>query len=158
MSKLPNIVYVSSDSSSTDEVDVSEDSSAFSGPTWADYFPKTAPSARKVEFVQPKEGPSTKAPSLEFYSGSSSDDDSDESYDLSKELPKALNTALSTAISNLKKIEVPEKSKKSAKLPKPPKPVLFLPCPKLQSIFESKKYSAHKAKNNYQGKGKKPME
>ena len=95
---------------------------------------------------------------MEFYSSSSSSSDDDESFDLSKELPKALNTALSTAISNLKKIEVPERSEKPARLPKPPKPVLFLPCPRLQSTFESKKYSAHKAKNNCQGKGKKPME
>ena len=104
--------------------------------------------------MRPSEGPSTRAPSLEFYSSDSSDD-SDESYDITKELPKALNTALSTAISNLKKIEVPVKSEKK---PKPPKPVLCLPCPRLYSTFEDKKYSARKAKNTYQGKGKKPME
>ena len=139
MSKLPNIIYISSDSSSTDEFDFSEDS-ASSGPTWEDYFPQTAPNTRKLEFMKPVEGTLTHAPSLLSYSSSSYDDDDDESYDLSKELPKALNTA----ISNLKKVQVPEKSEKPARLPKPPKPVLFLPCPKLQATFESKKRCAHK--------------
>ena len=157
MSKLPNIINISSSSgsSSTDEAEFYEDSATSSGPTWSDYFPQSAPSARKLEFMRPSEGPSARAPSLEFYSSESSDDGSDETYDITKELPKALNTALSTAISNLKKIEIPEKSERK---PKPPKPVLFLPCPRLQSTFEDKKYSARKAKNNYQGKGKKPME
>ena len=92
MSKLPNIINLSSDSSSgsssTDEAEFYEDSDASSGPTWSDYFPQSAPSARKLEFMKPNEGPSTRAPSLEFYSSASSDDDSDESYDITKELPK----------------------------------------------------------------------
>ena len=154
MSKLPNIIYISSDSSSSDEFYFSEDSDS-SGPIWEDYFPQTAPNTRKLEFMKPAEGTSTRAPSLEFYSSSSSSDDDDESYDLSKELPKALTTTLTTAMSNLKKMQVPEKP---ARLPKPQKQVLFLPCPKLQATFESKKRGAHKGNHNYQVKGKKSIE
>lgn len=158
MSKLPIINISSSsssESSSTDEAEFYKDSAASSGPTWSDYFPQTAPKARKREFMKPNEGPSTRAPSHELDSSASSDNDNDDTYDITKELSEALNTAISTAISNMKKIEIPERSERK---PKSPKPVLCLPCPRLYASFEDKKYNARKAKNTYQGKGKKPME
>lgn len=94
---------------------------------------------------------SAPAPSLEFYSSSSSDD---ESYTLSKELPKELTTALESALVNMK-WPAPEKP---ARLQKPPKQVLGLACPRKQLSFDNKRKSASKAKHDYQGKGKKPME
>ena len=103
--------------------------------------------------MKPNKKISTPAPSLEFYSSSSDDDD--ETYTLSKEFPKALTQALGSALSNMKKIPVPEKP---ARLPKPPKQVLGLACPRMWSTFENQRKSAQKAKHNYKGKGKKPME
>ena len=162
MSKLPNIVYISSDSSSSDEFCFSGDSDS-SGPIWEDYFPQTAPNTRKLEFIMPAEGTSTRAPSLEFYSSSSSSDDDDACYDLSKELPKPLTTTQSTGMSNLNKMQVlflpcpklQDTFIKPGMLPKPRNQVLFLPCPKLQATFENKKRGAHKGNHV---KGKKPIE
>jgi hypothetical protein len=47
---------------------------------------------------------------------------------------------------------------KPARLQKPPKQVLGLDCPRKQSTFDDKRKSAQKAKHDYKGKGKKPME
>lgn len=146
MSNFPNIIYISSDSSS-DEISYMYDSSAASG--WGDYFP---PCASSSTTMKPNKKISTPAPSLEFYSSSSDDDD--EPYTLSKELPQALTQALGSALANMK-WPIPEKP---ARLPKPPKQVLGLACPRMWSTFENQRKSAQKAKHNYKGKGKKPME
>ena len=112
---LPNTVYISSDSSSVTEILMSSDSSSKAS-GWESYFPPCASSSSSKKSIKKT---ATPAPSLEFYSISSDDD---ETYTLSKELPKALSQALNSAISNLKKIPVPEKP---ARLPKPPKQVFF---------------------------------
>lgn len=145
MSRLPNIVYISSDSSSEEEAIFMSSSSEGAG--WGNYIP---PCASSSSTMKPNKKISTPAPSLEFYSSSSDDDD--ETYTLSKELPKALTQA---PLSNMKKIPV---LKKPARLPKPPKQVLGLASPRMWSTFENQRKSAQKAKHNYKGKGKKPME
>lgn len=94
------------------------------------------------------------APSLEFYSSSSLNDDDDPSYTLSKELPKALTTALESALGNMK-WPAPDKP---ARLQRPPKQVLGLACPRKQLSFDNKRKTTSKAKHDYEGKGKKPME
>ena len=93
------------------------------------------------------------APSLEFYSSSSSDDDY-EPYTLTKKLPQALTKALESAVENMKW----PAHEKPARLERPPKQVLGLACPRKQSSFDDKRKSAQKAKQHYQGKGKRPME
>jgi hypothetical protein len=95
----------------------------------------------------------TPAPSLEFYSSSSSDGD-DPTYTLSNELLKALTTALESAISNMK---WPAPSKPAVHQ-KPPPQVLGLACPRKQLSFDDKRKKASKGKHDYEGKGKKPME
>ena len=137
MSNFLNIIYISSDES-LEEISYYSDSSAASG--WGDYFPSCASSSTTMK--QNKKI-STPAPSLEFYCSSSDDDDNP--YTLSKELPQALTQALGSALANMK-WPVPEKP---ARLPKPPKQVLGLACPRMQSTFENKMKSSQKAKNDY---------
>ena len=123
------------------------DSSAASG--WGDYFP---PCASSSTTMKPNKKISTPASSLEFYS--SSFDDDDPTYTLSKELPKALTTALESAIVNMKWPAL----EKPSRLPKPPKQVLGLACPRKQLSFDDKRKKASRGKHDYEGKGKKPME
>ena len=104
-------------------------------PSWSDYFPPATTSSGPKN---PKRKPSTDAATKA----------------LSKQLPEALTQALETAVKNMK-CSVEEKP---ARLERPPKKVLFLPCPKMQAFFEEKRTKAQKSKHNYQGKGKKPME
>ena len=147
MSNHPDIINISSDSSSSE----SEESG------WTNYLPPCVSSSsskkpkRKIETAESSDDLPT-PPSYVFYSSSSYDD---ETYTLSKELPKALTQALESALSNMKKIPVPEKP---ARLSKPPKQVLGLDSPRMWSTFDNQRKSAQKAKHNYKGKGKKPME
>jgi hypothetical protein len=150
MSWFP-IVYISSDDSSDEEISYCSDSEEIST-GWTDYFPPSAATATSSN-MKSKKTAATPAPSLEFYSSTSSDDD-DPTYTLSKELPRALTTALESAIVNMKWPAV----EKPTQLPKPPKQVLGLACPRKQLSFDEKRKRASKGKHDYEGKGKKPME
>jgi hypothetical protein len=151
MSHFP-LIYISSDDSYNEEISYYSDSEQESS-GWGDYFP---PGASSSTNMKPNKKISTPAPvaSLEFYSNSSTSDDDDGSYTLSKELPQALTKALESAMVNMK-WPAPEKP---ARLQKPPKQVLGLACLRKQSTFDKKRNSAQKAKHDYTGKDKKPME
>ena len=151
MSWFP-LIYISSDDSSDGEISYYSDSEEQSS-GWSGYFPPSASTSSNMK-PNKKVSADAPAPSLEFYSSSSSDDDNDPSYTLSKELTKALTTALESALVNMK-WPAPEKP---ARLQKPPKQVLGLACPRKQLFFDNKRKSASKAKHDYEGKGKKPME
>ena len=150
MSNSPNIIDISSNSSSKEATDMASKSSS-EQLGWANYFPPYASSSSTMKSTKKR---STPAPSLEFYSSSSSDDDNDPSFTLSKELPKALTAALESAMMNMK-WPAPEKP---ARLLRPPKQVLGLACPRKQLSFDNKRKTASKSKHDYEGKGKKPME
>jgi hypothetical protein len=149
MSNFPNIVYISSDSSSEETIYMSSDSSSEES-GWACYFP---PCATSSSSRKPKKKVATPTPpSLGFYSSSSDDD---ETYTLSKEFPKALTQALGPALSIMKKIPVPEKTV----LPtKPAKQVLGLPCPRKWNGMQEQPRGVHKTMLGYKGKGKEAME
>ena len=151
MSWFP-LIYISSDDSSDEEISYCSDSEEPST-GWSDYFPLSVATATSSSMKPNKKISAAPAPSLEFYSSSSSDDD-DPTYTLSKELPRALTTALESAIVNMKWPAV----EKPAQLPKPPKQVLGLACPRKQLSFDDKRKRASKGKHDYEGKGKKPME
>ena len=151
MSWFP-LIYISSDDSYDEEISYCSDSEEQSS-GWSGYFPPSASTSSNMK-PNKKVSAATPAPSLEFYSSSSSDDDDDESYTLSKELPKAFTTSLESALVKMK-WPAPEKP---ARLQKPPKQVLGLACTRKQFSFDKKRKSAQKAKHDYQGKGKKPME
>ena len=151
MSWFP-IIYISSDDSTDDEISYCSDSEELSS-GWSGYFPPSAATATSSNMRTNKKISAAPAPSLEFYSSSSSDGD-DPTYTLSKELLKALTTALETAISNMK-WPAPSKSTKHLK---PPPQVLGLACPRNQLSFDDKRKKASKGKHDYEGKGKKPME
>ena len=151
MSWFP-IVYISSDDATDDEISYCSDSEELSS-GWSGYFPPSAATATSSNMRPNKKISAAPAPSLEFYSSSSSDGD-DPTYTLSKELPKALTTALESAIINMK---WPAPSKPAKHL-KPPPQVLGLACPRKQLSFDDKRKKASKGKHDYEGKGKKPME
>jgi hypothetical protein len=147
MSWFP-LIYISLDDSSDGEISYYSDSEEQSS-GWSGYF---APSASTSSNMKPnKKVSAAPAPSLEFYSSSSSDDNNDPSYTLSKELPKALTTALESALVNMK-WPAPEKP---ARLQKPPKQVLGLACPRKQLSFDNKRKTAFKEKHDYEGKDNK---
>ena len=130
MSWFP-IVYISSDNSTEGEISYCSYSEELSS-GWSGYFPpSTATSSNKRSNKKTSAAP---IPSLEVDSSSSSDDD-DPTYTLSKELPRALTTALETAIINMKWPAV----EKPTQLPKPPKQVLGLACPRKQLSFDEKR-------------------
>jgi hypothetical protein len=151
MSWFP-IVYISSDDSSDEEISYCSNSEDLSI-GWSDYFPPSATTSTASNKPS-KKTEASPAPSLEFYTSSSSDYDNDPTSDLSKELPKALTTTLKTAISNMKWPAV----EKPTQAPRPPKHVLGLACPRKQLSFDDKRKKAFKGKHDYEGKGKKPME
>ena len=151
MSWFP-LIYISSDDTSDEEISYCSDSEELSA-GWSGYFPPSAATATSSNMKPNKKISAAPAPSLEFYSSSSSDDD-DPTYTLSKELPKALTTALESAIVNMKWPAI----EKPSRLPKPPKQVLDLACPRKQLYFDEKRKKASKGKHEYEGKGKKPME
>jgi hypothetical protein len=146
------LIYISSDDSSDEEISYCSDSEEPST-GWSDYFPPSAATATSSNMKPNKKISAALAPSLEFYSSSSSDDD-DPTYTLSKELPRALTTTLESAIVNMKWPAI----EKPSKLPKPPKQVLGLACPRKQLYFDDKRKKASKGKHDCEGKGKKPME
>lgn len=149
MSHFP-LIYISFDDSYDEEISYCSDSEQEST-RWGDFFPPCASSSTTMKPNKNISTPSP-APSLEFYSSSSSDDD--ERYTLSKELPQALTQALESALVNMK-WPAPEKP---ARLQKRPKQVIGLARQRKQSTFDNKRKSAQKAKHDYKGKGKKPME
>ena len=151
MSWFP-IVYISSDDSTDDEISYCSDSEELST-GWSGYFPPSAATATSSNIRSNKKISAAPAPSLEFYSSSSSDGD-DPTYTLSKELPKALTNAMESVISNMK---WPAPSKPAKQL-KPPPQVLGLTGPRKQISFDDKRKKASKGKHDYDGKGKKPME
>jgi hypothetical protein len=152
MSWFP-IIYISSDDSSEEEISYYSDSEElFAG--WSGNFPPSAATATSSSIKPNKKISADPAPSLEFYSSSSSDNDNDPTFDLSKELPKALTTVLTTAINNMKWPAVD----KPTQAPRPPKQVLGLACPRKQLSFDDKRKKISKGKHQYEGKGKKPME
>ena len=130
MSHFP-LIYISSDDSSDSEISYYSDSDS----GWSGYFPPCASSSTNLK---PNKKVSTPAPAAS----------------LSNELPQALTQALESALKNMK-WPAPEKP---ARLQRPPKQVPGLACPRKQSTFENKRKSAQKAKQDYQGKGKRPME
>ena len=152
MSWFP-LIYISSDDSSDEEISYYSDSEELSS-GWSGYFPPKSATATSSSMKPNKKISADPAPSLEFYSSSSSDDDNDPTFDLSKELPKALTTALTSAINNMKWPAVD----KPTQAPRPPKQVLGLACPRKQLSFDDKRKKISKGKHQYEGKGKKPME
>ena len=125
------IVYISSDSSSDEEISYVSDSEEHST-GWSGYFPPKTTAA---------------------LSGVVDSEKDDPTFNLSEGLPKALTTALKTAINNMK---WPESSKPAKDL-KPPPQVLGLACPRKQLSFDEKRNKPAKSKHAYKGKGKKPM-
>ena len=87
MSWFP-IVYISSDDSTDDEISYCSNSKELSS-GWSGYFPPSAATTTSSNMRSNKKISAAPAPSLEFYSSSSSDGD-DPTYTLYKELQKAL--------------------------------------------------------------------
>ena len=138
MSKSP-FVYTSSDTDSDNENKYYSDPSSNSSTGWSKYFPPmtTGSSKKNTKRKTPAADPPTQ---------------------LAKELPIALTHALESAMKSMNWSAQEGPSEKPSKPERPPKQVLFLPCPKMQASFEEKRKKSQKAKHNYKGKGKKPME